>query len=322
MRLSAALASLQLALGCVLAPPALAADSFNVLIGGSAGGGYDQTGRAFGKGLQDAGVADNVAYEIKAGAGGTLALAQFVSTRKGDPNALLVAGAVMVGATLQNETKNTLSDATPIARLIAEYNVFVVPASSPIKTMKDAVELLKKDPSSVKWGGGSSGSIDHISVALIARSVGVDVAKVAYVPFKSGTEVAEAVNKGQITIGTSGFAEFESLVQSGQLRAIGFTAPTRQKGVNVPTLMEQGIDVEIGNWRGIYAAPGITPEQRKALVDAVTKAIRTPGWAETVQKNRWGQSVLLGDKFAAFVDEETVRLRALMSKLGLLNKPH
>ncbi len=207
MRSRIALAALQLALGCVLAvPPAVARDSFSVLIGGSAGGGYDQTGRAFGKGLQEAGLADNVTYEIKAGAGGTIALAQFVATRKGDPNALLVAGAVMVGATLQNETKNTLSDATPIARLIAEYNVFVVPASSPIKSMKDAVEMLKKDPSSLKWGGGSSGSIDHISVALIARAAGVDVAKVAYVPFKSGTEVAEAVNKGQITIGTSGFA--------------------------------------------------------------------------------------------------------------------
>lgn len=319
MRIRRLIASLPLALGCALAAaPALAGDAFSVLIGGSAGGGYDQTGRAFGKGLQDAGVADAVSYEIKAGAGGTLALAQFVSTRKGDPQALLVTGAVMVGATLQNATRTTLSDATPIARLIAEYNVFVVPAASPIKSMKDAVELLKKDPSGLKWGGGSSGSIDHISVALIGRAAGVDVSKLTYVPFKSGTEVAEALAKGQITIGTSGFAEFEAMVQAGELRAIGSTAATRQKGVNVPTLIEQGIDVEIGNWRGVYAAPGISPEQRKALVDAVSKAIRTPAWAETLQKNRWGQSVLLGDKFSAFVDDETVRLRALMSKLGLL----
>jgi putative tricarboxylic transport membrane protein len=261
-----------------------------------------------------------VSYEIKAGAGGTLALTQFVGSKKGDPQALLVVGAVMVGGTLQNETKVTLSDATPIARLITEYNVFVVPASSPIKSMKDAVDMLKRDPSGMKWGGGSRGSIDHISVALIARASNVDASKLSYLPLKSGAEVMEALNKGQITVGTSGFAEFEEAIQTGKVRAIGFTAPTRQKGVSVPTLIEQGIDVQIGNWRGIYAAPGITPEQRKALVDMVGKAIRTPAWVETVQKNRWGQSVMLGDKFASFVDEETVRLRALMSKLGLLEK--
>ena len=320
MRKTIFLASLQAAISLALVSPVLAADSFNVLIGGSAGGGYDQTGRAYGKGLQEAGLADNVSYEIKAGAGGALALTQFVGSKKGDPQALLVVGAVMVGGTLQNDTKVTLSDATPIARLITEYNVFVVPVSSPIKSMKDAVETLKRDPSGTKWGGGSKGSIDHISVALIARTSDVDVSKLNYVPFKSGNEVMEALTKGQITIGTSGFSEFEEAIQTGKVRAIGFTAPTRQKGVSVPTLIEQGIDVEIGNWRGIYAAPGITPEQRKALVDMVGKAIRTPAWAETVQKNRWGQSVMLGDKFSAFVDDETVRLRALMSKLGLLEK--
>lgn len=320
MRISTALATLQVLAGLTFVNPAIAGDAFNILIGGSAGGGFDQTGRAFGKGLQEAGLASNVSYEIKSGAGGTLALTQFVGSKKGDPTALLVVGAVMVGATLQNDTKVTLSDATPIARLITEYNVFVVPVSSPIKSMKDAVDMLKRDPSSVKWGGGSKGSVDHISVALIAQSSNVDVSKISYAPFKSGGEVMDALEKGQIAIGTSGFGEFEEAIKSGKLRAIGLTAPARQKGANVPTLIEQGLDIEIGNWRGIYAAPGITPEQRKNLVDSVGRAIRTPGWAETVQKNRWGQSVMLGDKFSSFVNEETVRLRALMSKLGLLEK--
>ena len=102
------------------------------------------------------------------------------------------------------------------------------------------------------------------------------------------------------------------------MRAIGYTAPTRQKGVEVPTLKEQGIDVEIGNWRGVYGAPGITPEQRKALTEAVVKATRTKSWAETLQNNRWTQSVLTGDEFTKFVDEEHARLRALMSKLGMI----
>src|SRR5206468_8232019 len=144
------------------------------------------------------------------------------------------------------------------------------------------------------------------------------VAKINYVPFKGGGEVTAAVLGRHITVGTSGYAELEEFIRTGKMRAIGYTAPTRQKGVEVPTLKEQGIDVEIGNWRGVYGAPGITPEQRKALTEAVVKATRTKSWAETLQNNRWTQSVLTGDEFTKFVDEEHARLRALMSKLGMI----
>jgi len=299
-------------------PAAQAADNFKIMIGANPGGGFDQTGRGLGKALQEAGVASAVTYENKGGAGGTIALAQFVNASKGDPNAMIVTGAVMVGAIVQNNPPITLSNATPIARVLAEYNVFVVPTNSPIKSMKDVVEQMKKDPGSVKWGGGSKGSIDHISVAMIARATGADVAKINYVPFKGGGEVTAAVLGGHITVGTSGYAELEEFIRTGKMRAIGYTAPTRQKGVEVPTLKEQGIDVEIGNWRGVYGAPGITPEQRKALTEAVVKATRTKSWAETLQNNRWTQSVLTGDEFTKFVDEEHARLRALMSKLGMI----
>jgi putative tricarboxylic transport membrane protein len=299
-------------------PAAQAADNFKIMIGANPGGGFDQTGRGLGKALQEAGVASAVTYENKGGAGGTIALAQFVNASKGDPNAMIVTGAVMVGAIVQNNPPITLSNATPIARVLAEYNVFVVPTNSPIKSMKDVVDQMKKDPGSVKWGGGSKGSIDHISVAMIARATGADVAKINYVPFKGGGEVTAAVLGGHITVGTSGYAELEEFIRTGKMRAIGYTAPGRQKGVEVPTLKEQGIDVEIGNWRGVYGASGITPEQRKALTEAVVKATRTKSWAETLQNNRWSQSLLTGDEFAKFVDEEHARLRALMSKLGMI----
>ena len=136
----------------------LAQENYKVMIGANPGGGYDQTGRGIGKALQEAGLAGSVTYENKGGAGGTIGLAQFANASKGDPNAMIVVGAIMVGAIVQNKPPITLNDATPVARLLAEYNVFVVPANSPLKTMKDVVEQMKKDPASVKWGGGSKGS--------------------------------------------------------------------------------------------------------------------------------------------------------------------
>jgi putative tricarboxylic transport membrane protein len=301
-----------------LCAPVQAADNMKIMIGANPGGGYDQAGRGIGKALQEAGVASNVTYENKGGAGGTIGLAQFVNSSKGDPNALVVVGGVMVGAIVQNKPPITMSNATPVAKLMAEYNVFVVPANSPLKTMTDVVAQMKKDPASVKWGGGSKGSIDHLSVAMIAREAGVDVTKVNYVPFKGGGEATAAVLGGHVTVGTSGWGELQEFITSGKMRAIAITAPSRIKGINVPTLKEQGIDVDIGNWRGVYGAPGITPEQRKALEAAVVKATKTKSWQETLEKNNWSSSVVTGAELDKFVDEDHARLRALMVKLGMI----
>lgn len=307
-----------MAVALCAASAAHAADNFKIMIGANPGGGYDQTGRGIGKALQESGAAASVTYENKGGAGGTIGLAQFANASKGDPNSMIVVGAIMVGAIVQNKPPITLANVTPIARLLAEYNVFVVPAASPIKSMKDVVEQLKKDPASVKWGGGSKGSVDHISVAMIARESGVDVARVNYVPFKGGGEAVAAILGGHVTVGTSGLAEMEEFIKTGKLRAIAITSPQRLQGVAIPTLKEQGVNVEIGNWRGVYGAAGITPEQRKALADAVAKATKTKAWAETLGKNSWTPAVMTGDEFAKFVDEDHARIRALMVKLGMI----
>jgi putative tricarboxylic transport membrane protein len=313
------LKTLLLPLALASAPAAVfAQDNFKVMIGANPGGGYDQTGRGIGKAMQEAGVAGSITYENKGGAGGTIGLAQFANASKGDPNAMIVVGAIMVGAIVQNKPPITLNDATPVARLLAEYNVFVVPANSPLKTMKDVVDQMKKDPGSVKWGGGSKGSVDHVSVAMIAREAGVDATKINYVPFKGGGEATAAVLGGHITVGTSGLAEFEEFIKTGKMRAIGVTAPNRIRGSDIPTLVEQGINVSIGNWRGVYGAPGITPAQRQKLVDAVAKATKTKSWAETLANNKWNSALMTGDDFGKFVDDDTARLRALMLKLGML----
>lgn len=312
-------AGLALAGALALAVPvAQAQDNFKIMIGANPGGGYDQTGRGIGRALQEAGVAGSVTYENKGGAGGTIGLAQFANASKGDPHALVVVGAVMVGAIVQNKPPITLAQATPIARLLAEYNVFVVPANSPFKSMKEVVEQMKKDPASVKWGGGSKGSVDHVSVAMIAREAGVDVARINYVPFKGGGEATAAILGGHVTVGTSGYAEMEEFIRTGKLRALAVTAPNRLRGSQVPTLIEQGINVSIGNWRGVYGAPGITPQQRDKLIEAVVKATKTRAWTETLAANNWTPALMTGEQFAQFVDEDHARLRALMVKLGML----
>lgn len=298
--------------------PAAASANLKMMIPANPGGGWDTTGRALGKALQDAGVAASVTYENKGGAAGALGLAQFLNASKGDPNALMVMGAVMLGGLITSRSTVSLSSATPIARLTSEYNVYVVPAGSPLKNMKDVVEQLKKDPGSVKWGGGSRGSTEHIAAAMLAREVGVDPAKINYVAFRGGGEAVAAILGNNVTVGGSGYSEFAQYIDSGKMVPIGVTAPSRIKGIDVPTLKEQGFNVELGNWRGVYGAPGITAAQAKALGDMIVKATKTKSWAEALEKNGWTPALLVGAEFADFVDRDFAGLRATMVKAGMV----
>ncbi|CDS54132.1 Tricarboxylate transport protein TctC [Polaromonas sp. CG9_12] len=297
---------------------AFAAANVKMMVPANPGGGWDTTGRALGKALVDSGAASTVSYDNKGGAAGALGLAQFVNGSKGDPNALMVMGAVMLGGQITGKPPVSLSQATPVARLTSEYNVFVVPADSPFKSIKEVVEQLKKDPGSVKWGGGSRGATEHIAAAMIAREVGADPAKINYVAFRGGGEATAAILGGNVTIGGSGYSEFSEYINTGKMRALAVTSDARLPGVNIPTLKEQGINVVIGNWRGVYGAPGITPAQRQALTDMVLKAVKSKSWIEASQKNNWTPAVLTGPAFDKFVDDDFASLRATMVKSGMI----
>ena len=297
---------------------ALAAANVKMMIPANPGGGWDTTGRALGKAMQDSGAASTVTYDNKGGAAGALGLAQFVNGSKGDGNALMVMGAVMLGGIITGKPPVSLNQATPIARLTSEYNVFVLPANSPFKSMAEVIAQLKKDPGSVKWGGGSRGSTEHIAAAMIAREVGVDPSKINYVAFRGGGEATAAILGGNVTVGGSGYSEFAEYINTGKMKALAVTSEVRLKGVNVPTLKEQGVNVVIGNWRGVYGGPGITSAQRAELTDIVLKAVKSKSWLEASEKNNWTSAVLTGPAFDKFVDDDFASLRATMVKSGMV----
>ena len=308
------------ALAAVGALPLSAHAGANVkmMIPANPGGGWDTTGRALGKAMLDAKAADTVQYDNKGGAAGVIGLAQFVNASKGDGNALMMMGAVMLGGIITGKPQVSLERATPIARLTTEYNVFVVPANSPLKTMKDVVTQMQADPGSVKWGGGSRGSTEHICASMLAGKVGVDPKKVNYIAFRGGGEATAAILGGNVTVGGSGYSEFAEYIAAGKMRAIGVTSSKRLPGINVPTMKEMGYDVVLGNWRGIYGAPDITAAQRAALTELVFNAINSKSWAESLEKNAWTPAVLTGKAFDDFVDQQFASLRGIMHLAGMV----
>ncbi len=302
----------------VFASAAHAQSSMKMMIPANPGGGWDQTGRNLANAMQSAKLVSSVQFDNKGGAGGTIGLAQFINSAKGDPNAVMIGGMVMVGAIYLENSPVNLTMVTPLARLTGEYEIIVVPASSPYKTMGDLVKAFKANPGSISWGGGSAGGTDHILAGLIAKATGVDAAKVNYVPFKGGGEAIAAIVGGHVTAGVSGIGEFSEQIKGGRMRALAVSSASRVEGFH--TLKEQGIDVDLANWRGIFGAPGITTAQRDALIKIVHGATESASWKTTLEKLGWSPIYLAGDAYKKFVDEDTKRVGTIIDSLGIKSK--
>jgi putative tricarboxylic transport membrane protein len=297
---------------------AMAQSELKIMAPAAPGGGWDQTARSMQQVLTQAGIAKSVQVTNVPGAGGSIGIAQFVNGAKGDGNQLMVNGYVMVGALLTNKSPVTLDQTTPIARLTAEYEAIVVPADSPIKNAKDLAAAVKADPAKVTWAGGSAGGVDHIAAALFAKAAGADPTKINYIPFSGGGESLAAILGGKVTAGIAGYGEFESQIKAGKLRLIGTTSPAKLANVDGPSLKEQGVDLEIANWRSVVAPPGITPEQRKTLTDTIEKMVKSKEWADMLKQKGWDDAYLSGDAFAKFLADEQTRTKEVLMSVGLV----
>jgi putative tricarboxylic transport membrane protein len=204
---------------------------------------------------------------------------------------------------------------TPVARLTSEYEAIVVAANSPYKTLADLLKAFKANPGAVSWAGGSAGGTDHILVGLVARQVGVDPAKINYVAFKGGGEAIASIVGGHVSAGVAGVGEYSEQIKGGLMRALAVSSPARVEGI--PTLKEQGVEVELGNWRGVFAAPGITRAQRDALVKLVKAATETPAWKQTLERLNWTDVFLAGDAYAKFLEEDDRRVAGIIDSLGI-----
>jgi len=302
----------------LIASSALAQQDLKIIAPAAPGGGWDAASRSIQQVLTQTKLAKNVQVTNVPGAGGTVGLAQFINNSKGDPNQLMVNGITMVGAILTNKSPVSLDQVTPIARLTGDPLVIVVPADSPHKSVKDLAAAVKADPAKVTWAGGSAGGADHILAALFTKAAGSDPAKVNYIAFSGGGEALAAILGGKVTAGISGYGEFESQIKTGKLRALAVSSGQRLAGADVPTLKEQGMDVEVVNWRAIMGAPGITAEQRKTLTDTFEKMVKSKEWAELLKARGWDDYYLSGDPFTSFLKEEQVRVAEVLRSVGLV----
>ena len=302
-----------------LSPAASALEQLKIMAPAAPGGGWDSTARSMQAAIQQAGIVKTVQVTNVPGAGGTVGLANLVNNQKGDGSQLMMSGLVMVGAILSNKSAVKLGQTTPIARLTGEYEMIVVPTASKLKSMADLVAELKKSPGGVSWAGGSAGGTDHILVGLVAQAVGVDPTKTNYVPHSGGGESLAAILGGHVTAGVNGIGELIGQLKAGKVRALAVSSDKRLSELpNVPTLKEQGINVELANWRGVVAPPGISDAQKKDLVAVVERMVKSPQWKATLEKQGWTDLYLAGDPFASYLTAEEKRVEGVLRSIGLV----
>lgn len=296
---------------------AQAIDQLQLFVPAAPGGGWDQTARTIEQVLRTTNLIKTAQVTNVPGAGGTVGLPRFVNQWRGRPNALMIGGMVMVGAIIANKAAVDLTRTVPIARLTGEFLAVVVPPDSPFKTAGDLVAALKADPGKVPVAGGSAGGSDHILFGMLGKAAGVPAGKLSYVAFAGGGPAQAALLGGHVAAGISGYGEFGEQIKAGKLRAIAISADARQPGIDVPTLKEQGIDVELFNWRGVFAPPGITAAEHEAMLTLIGTMAKSSAWQAECEKRGWTSIPLLGDAYAKYIENETTRIAAILKDLGL-----
>lgn len=280
------------------------------------GGGWDTFAREAQQALSENDIVNQVQVMNIPGAAGTIGLGQFVKMDNRH-DVIMVTGAVMVGGVIMSDSGTRIQDVTPIARVADDYNAIVVPDGSPYETLDDLVEAWQADPESIGLAGGSLGGVDHLLAGLVAEDIGIDPASVNYVAYAGGAEVVSALRSESAVAGVSGYDDFADQIEAGDLRPLAISSPERLDGIDVPTFIEQGYDVDVANWRGLLGPPGIDAQTREELIDIVAEMRDTDEWADSVDRNNWIDEFMAGDEFEVWLDDETALTEEIMEELGL-----
>ena len=241
----------------------------------------------------------------------------YVSQRTGDPHFLGVMSTPMLVNPIQGSMQLTHNDVTPIAYLITEPMVAVVRADSPLKTGKDLVEALAKDPSSLSITLTSTGH--RVSIGLPMKKAGVNIKAVRMPAFKGGGETTTAVLGGHADVQITSVSTSVPHVAAGTMRVIAVSSNQRLGGVmaNVPTWRELGFQSS-GSWKGVMALRGITPAQVAFWEDVMRKTAQSPEIAQYAEKNLWLVEFKGAAETKKWLDDEAAALKATMTELGLV----
>jgi putative tricarboxylic transport membrane protein len=299
----------------------LAAERLHLVIPAGPGGGLDATARALGNTLTESQLLQGVSYENRTGGGGGKAMAYFVNSGASLDDTLLVNSAPLIVRSLQGLFPHSYRDLTPIGGLIADPGVIAVRANSPLSSWNDVVAALGDSRKRLFVGGGSvKGSLDHITLSLLAQAEGIDPRKIRYLAYDGGAKALLALMSGEVDVLVSGLGETLAAHEAGTIRILGVTADSGHQIAGITSFTDQDVDVVFYNWRGVFAPGDIEPTDKKRLIELLTEAVATPTWQQQLDRYGWQAKFLPDQLFVEYLQEQERQLQEIMTDLGLVRR--
>lgn len=290
--------------------------SLTLIAPAGVGGGWDGFAREQQQAMRVDNIANNVQVVNIPGAGGTIGLGSFAS-KDGQTNTLLATGAAMVGGILINDSPVDFSDVRPLARVAEDYSVFIMQKDSPWEDLDALAEAWQEDPSSIRFTGGSTGSIDHLLVAQFAQVLGISPAEITYIPKSGGAEATQTILSDTADVAVTGYNEVADQIDSDRVKPLALSAPERLRDVEIPTFEDLGYAVDLVNWRGFVADKDLSDTDFDALLAIVRETAESEAWADALDRNRWVDSYLEGEEFLEFLESDQASTEDLVKELGL-----
>ena len=280
------------------------------------GGGYGTTAIAFADAMKAEGMLSDYTVSYKSGGSGTVGLGYF-QDQKNRSDVAFINGFAMVAGVASTKSKLKLGDNTQISGLMREWEAIVVPASSKYRTIQQLLDDIKADPKSMPIAGGSKGTVDHVFMGLLVEKAGVKATDMNYVPYAGGGEVTTSVLSKQTVAGVSGTSEFSTYVKAGKLRVLALSSAKPLASIKGKTLIQQGIDMTFGNWRGFDVSGSMSPADRLNFVKVADIVRAGSAWKATLKAKDWTNLDERGNDFKSFIADQTTSITKLLVSLGL-----
>jgi len=309
--------------GAVLATGAAGAASATECIApANPGGGWDFTCRQIGKIMFDIGAVDQpVQVTNMAGAGGGLAFSYVVNEQNDNDDLIIAASSATTTRLAQNAYAGATADQVRFVGAIgADPGVIVVAKDSPIKNLDDMVNMIKADPSSVAFAGGSAvGGFDHMKPLMILQKAGfTDIRKIKYIGVDGGADAITQTIGGFTQAMTGDMSEVVSFLSNGDIRVIAVLTDERVPGFDdIPTAKEQGYDVVAVNWRGLYVPKGISDERFDEWAGKLQMVADSDEWAEAMKANGLAPFTKVGGDFQGYIDGLVADIAKMSAELGV-----
>jgi putative tricarboxylic transport membrane protein len=291
-----------------------------IILGVSPGGPQDQMGRLLQKVLQDGRGFDVPLTTInKPGGGGAVGLA-YLNLHAGDGRYTMIIAPTLLSNQITGRTTYGYADFTPLAILGVEYETVVVRADSPLKSGRDLVDRLRKDPASLSVSVGTSpGNSAHLAFAHAMKVAGVDVKKLKIVSFNSAGDGTMAVMGGHVDMESAPASNVRDLLEAGKVRLLAISAPQRGRGViaQVPTWKELGVNSANEVWRGVAGPKGLTAAQIAFWDDVLGKAARSEDWRRELERAQIENIYRNSADTAKFWKQEYEEIKALLTEIGM-----